>query len=79
MLIYSHLHSTYIKITDITPVLKKGEEKNRKESYWLVNILPNILKTFEKRLVRQISISMEPYFEKNNVASERDIALSIAL
>ena len=78
MLIYSHLHSTYIKITDITPVLKKGE-KNRKESYWLVNILPNILKTFEKRLVRQISIFMEPYFEKNNVASERDIALSIAL
>ena len=60
------------------PVLKKGE-KNRKESYWLVNILPNISKTFEKRLVRQISIFMEPYFGKNNVASERDIALSIAL
>ena len=43
----------------ITPVFKK-EDKNSKENYRPVNILPNVSKIFERFLFKQISNFMEP-------------------
>ena len=47
----------------ITPVFKK-EDKNAKENYEPVSILPNISKIFKQFLFKQISNFMEPLFSK---------------
>ena len=52
-----------LKQAIITPVFKKGD-KNSKENYRPVSILPNISKIFERLLFKQISNFMEPLFSK---------------
>ena len=47
----------------IRPVFKKGD-KNSKENYRPVSLLPNISKIFEQLLFKQISNFMEPLFSK---------------
>ena len=52
-----------LKQAIITPVFKKGD-KNLKENYRPVSILPNISKIFERFLFKQISNFMEPFFSQ---------------
>ena len=52
-----------LKQAIIRPVFKKGD-KNSKENYRPVSILPNISKIFEQFLFKQISNFIEPFFSK---------------
>ena len=52
-----------LKQAIVTPVLQK-RDKNSKENYRPVNILPNVSKIFERSLFKQISNFKEPFFSK---------------
>ena len=52
-----------IKQAIVTPDFKKGD-KNSKENYRPVSILPKISKIFERLLFTQIFNFMEPFFSK---------------
>ena len=60
-----------LKQAIITPVFKKGD-KNLKENYRPVSILPNVLKVFERLLFKQISNFMEPFFSKQQCGFHKD-------
>ena len=67
--------SNCLKLTDITPLHKKGRKDN-KENYRPVSILPTLSKIFEKILFEQISVFFHKFYQTNNVGSEKDIALN---
>ena len=61
--IYQSKFPSILKLANITPVFKKGD-RNSKENYRPVSILPNISKIFEQSMFRQISSSMDSYLSK---------------
>ena len=56
-------HLSSLKQAILTPVFKKGD-KNSKENYRPVSILPNISKIFERFPFKNISNFMEPFLSK---------------
>ena len=52
-----------LKIASITPVFKKGN-RNSKDNYKPVTILPNISKIFERCIFRQLSNYMDQFLSK---------------
>ena len=42
-----------LKLADVTPVFKKGEPQSIKD-YGPVSVLPNVLKVFERIMLKQI-------------------------
>ena len=52
-----------LKNPNITPVFKKGD-RNSKDSYWPVSILPNISNIFERCIFRQLSNFMDQFLTK---------------
>ena len=59
----SSIFPSSLKQSIITPVFKKGD-KNLKENYRRVSILPILSKIFERFLLKQISNFMEPFSSK---------------
>ena len=53
-----------LKNASITPVFKKGD-RNSKENYRPVSILPNIFKFFEGCIIRQLSNHMDQFLSKS--------------
>ena len=52
-----------LTLADITPVFKK-RDKECKNNYWPMSVLPNMSKIFEKIIFRQISKYMESFLSK---------------
>ena len=61
-----------LKHTDITPAFKKSD-RNLKDNYRPLSILPNILKILEQCIFQQIQISWHHYSHNASVGPERDI------
>ena len=61
--IYQSEFPSILKLANVIHVFKKGD-RNPKENYRPVSILPNISKIFERCTFRQISSSMDSYLSK---------------
>ena len=67
-----------LKLTDITPVVKKGD-RNFKENYRPVSILPNISqKSLNNACFVKSPVVWVPIYKNNNVGLEKVAAHSIA-
>ena len=55
--------SSILKVENIIPVCKKGD-RDLKDNYRPVRILPVILKMFENLLCKQITMSIDPHLSK---------------
>ena len=65
-----------LKNATITPVFKKGD-RNSKDNYRPVSILPNISKIFERCIFRQLSNFMDQFLSNNNLVFAKVIAHNI--
>ena len=62
-MIDSSTFPTALKLTHITPAFKKGS-KNSQENYRSISILPNISKTYERFMYKQMSDYLGNFFSK---------------
>lgn len=63
---------TFFKITDKTPIFKKGEKNE--ENLRPLSTLPNMPKYLRNTYFTKYQVSWNHTYQNNNVASERDIA-----
>ena len=68
---------SFLKKANITPVFKKGD-RNSKDNYRPVSILPNISKIFERCIFRQLYRFMFEFLSKYQCGFAKGIVRSIA-
>ena len=67
-----------LETAEITPCFKKGD-KNEKENYRPVSILPNVLKGFERLIYNQLNEFIERKFSKFLLAFQKNHNTQYAL
>ena len=63
-IIDQNIFQSLLKLTDVTPVFKKGDPTSVK-NYRPVSVLPNVSKFFERIMLKRILEQMNKYLSQN--------------